>query len=358
MANSSLLTLFLILSIISTTNAAVNFTSPTTKATSTAINSTLPTTNTNTTPTATAVNSSISTNNANTSTTGINSKIPTTNTTATAGNSRIPITNTTATAVNSTKPTTKTTVTAINSTKPTTRTTYKNNSITPQELDTLLAALRYRGYPLFSNAIDTSDVQLQMLSTVADTSSAFTIFAPKDHFLYTLDMASDADAYVAALMCHVIPSRRLTITQLRNLTSPYLETLLLHYSILVGKSKSDDVFVTVDGVRVSDPDLYLGSKFVVHGLDGILLTGFNMYEDTLSHMGKGFFAPEMGEFIGSQTGGNSAAATPKKASLPAAKIGGFSRIMRKQRRLQYRRIWRSNYSFRRSYDGSRSDDDF
>lgn len=171
-------------------------------------------------------------------------------------------------------------------------------------------------------------------------------------------MASDADAYVAALLCHVIPSRRLTITQLRNLTSPYLETLLPHYSILVGKSKSDDVFVTVDGVRVSDPDLYLGSKFVVHGLDGILLTGFNMYEDTLSHMSKGFFSPEMGEFVGSQTGRNSAAATPKKASVPAAKIGGFSRIMRKERKLQYRRIWRSNYSARRSIDGGRGDDDF
>ncbi|XP_019238332.1 PREDICTED: A-agglutinin anchorage subunit-like [Nicotiana attenuata] len=346
MANSSLLTLFLILSIISTTNAAVNFTRPTT---STTINSTMPTTNTNTTATAgavsstmptAAVNSSISTANANTSTTGVKSTIPTTNTTATA--------------VNSTRPTTKPTVTAVNSTRP----TYSNNTITPQELDTLLVALRYRGYPLFSNAIDTSDVQLQMLSTVADTSSAFTIFAPKDHFLYTLDMASDADAYVAALLCHVIPSRRLTITQLRNLTSPYLETLLPHYSILVGKSKSDDVFVTVDGVRVSDPDLYLGPKFVVHGLDGILLTGFNMYEDTLSHMGKGFFAPEMGEFVGSQAGRKSAVATPKKASLPAAKIGGFSRIMRKQRRLQYRRIWRSNYSVRRSYDGGRIEDDF
>ena len=37
---------------------------------------------------------------------------------------------------------------------------------------------------------------------------------------------------------------------------------------------------------------FFGSTFVVHGLDVILLTGFNMYEDTLSHMARGFFAPD------------------------------------------------------------------
>ncbi|KAK4356205.1 hypothetical protein RND71_025176 [Anisodus tanguticus] len=161
------------------------------------------------------------------------------------------------------------------------------NSITPHELDRLLEALRY---PLFCNAIDTSDVQFQILTRHVASKHEFTIVAPRDHFLYTLDMATNADAYVAALKSHVIPSRKLTISQLRySLTTPYLETLLPHYSILVGQSQSDDdVFVTIDRVRVLDPDLYVGSRFAVHGLDVILLTGFNMYEDTLSRWEKGF----------------------------------------------------------------------
>ncbi|XP_059309624.1 fasciclin-like arabinogalactan protein 19 [Lycium ferocissimum] len=227
-------------------------------------------------------------------------------------------------------------ISAVNSKIPSTNTTINSTiipkipSTTPHELDTLLRALRYNGFPLFSNAIATSDIQFQILT------SHVTIFAPRDHFLYTLDMATDADAYVAALKSHVIPSRHLTIADLSNVTSPYLETLLPHYSILIGKSESDEGFVvSVDGVRVSDPDLYVGSRFVVHGLDGILLTGFNMYEDTIGEMGKGFFAHEK------------------------VKNGGFARVVRKQRKLQYRRVWKSNYSVKRSnYGGVSGEDDF
>lgn len=263
-------------------------------------------------------------------------------------------------AVNSTIPTVNTIdsiSTAVHSRKPATKTTGLKYPISPHELDTLLSVLRYKGYPLFSNAIDTSDVQFQILTghtTLADASSAaaaekeveaapssFTIFAPRDHFLYTLDMASDADAYVAALQSHFIPSLRLTIAELRNLTSPYLSTLLPHYSILVKTSESDDDYVIIDGVRVSDPNLYVGSRFVVHGLDGILLTGFNMYEDALSLMGKGFFAPEKVEPFAYKSGRHSASA------FPEAKNGGFSRVVRKHRKLQHRRIWKSNYSVRR-----------
>ncbi|MCD7450509.1 hypothetical protein HAX54_006801 [Datura stramonium] len=239
--------------------------------------------------------------------------------------------NITATAVNSTKTTINSNISAaVNSPIPTTAKSKKRitkHSISPHELDALLRVLRYSGYPLFSNAIDTSDVRFQILTGHA--TPAFTIFAPRDRFLYTLDMASDADAYVAALRYHVIPSCRLTIAEIRNLTSPYLETLLPHYSILVGKSESDYDFVTVDGVRISDPNLYLGSRFAVHGLDGILLTGFNMYEDTLADMGKGFFAPEKVEHFRPKSSRKSAA-----AALPEAKIGGFPRVKRKQRKLQ------------------------
>lgn len=35
----------------------------------------------------------------------------------------------------------------------------------------------------------------------------------------------------------------------------------------------------VDGVRVSNPDLFLGSRIAVHGIDGILLTGLNINQD-------------------------------------------------------------------------------
>ncbi|KAH0682301.1 hypothetical protein KY289_020053 [Solanum tuberosum] len=103
--------------------------------------------------------------------------------------------------------------------------------------------------------------------------------------------------------------------------------------------RGGDDFVTIDGVRVSDPNLFVGSRFVVHGLDGILLTGFNMYEDTLSQMGKVFFAPEKVEPFAHKSGRHSAS---------AMKNGGFSRVMRKHRKLQYCRIWKSNYSVRRN----------
>ncbi|KAK4366862.1 hypothetical protein RND71_014742 [Anisodus tanguticus] len=186
--------------------------------------------------------------------------------------------------------------------------TTTNNFISPHELEILLRALRYNGYPLFSNSIDTSDVQFQILT--GHTTTEFTIFAPRDHFLYTLDMATDADAYMAALRSH---------------------------------NQSDDVFVTVDGVRVSDPDpnLYVGSRFVIHGLDGILLTGLNMYEDTLGEMWKWFFAP----VESSQN---------DDVAMSEVKNGAFSRVVRKQRKLQNRRIWRSSYSVRRS----NGEDDF
>jgi len=107
----------------------------------------------------------------------------------------------------------------------------------------------------------------------------------------------------------------------------------------VETNRGDDDFVTIDGVRVSDPNLFVGSRFVVHGLDGILLTGFNMYEDTLSQMGKGFFAPEKVEPFAHKSGRHSAS---------AVKNGGFSRVTRKHRKLQYCRIWKSNYSGRRN----------
>lgn len=157
-------------------------------------------------------------------------------------------------------------------------------STTIRELETMLEALRNHGYTLFTNAITTSDIQYQLLS--ATTTSPFTLFAPKDSPLRALDMASDAPAYVSTLQYHVIPDYRHTFTDLQNLSSPFLDTLLPHYSVLIGKIQDGEVSfgnatvgVMVDGVLLSDPDLFLGSRIAVHGIDGILVIGLNMYQD-------------------------------------------------------------------------------
>ncbi|KAK4430651.1 hypothetical protein Salat_1365800 [Sesamum alatum] len=158
-------------------------------------------------------------------------------------------------------------------------------STTFRELETMLEALRNQGYTLFTNAITTSDIQYQLLSTTTAATSPFTLFAPKDSPLRALGMNSDAAAYVSTLRYHIIPNHRHTLTDLQNLSSPFLDTLLPHYSVLIGKIQDGDVLygnatvgLMVDGVRLSDPDLFLGSRIAVHGIDGILVMGLNMFQ--------------------------------------------------------------------------------
>lgn len=43
--------------------------------------------------------------------------------------------------------------------------------------------------------------------------------------------------------------------------------------------------VTVDGVRLSVPDLFVGSGVAVHGLDGILVSGFESEDDEEEYTG-------------------------------------------------------------------------
>ena len=43
--------------------------------------------------------------------------------------------------------------------------------------------------------------------------------------------------------------------------------------------------VTVDGVRIAVPDLYLGSRIAVHGLDGILVSEFKSSVDSTCDLG-------------------------------------------------------------------------
>ncbi|XP_042015776.1 fasciclin-like arabinogalactan protein 19 [Salvia splendens] len=149
-----------------------------------------------------------------------------------------------------------------------------------QEFDDMLQSLRNYGYSLFTNAIATSDLNYELLAA-----PNFTLFAPRDELLYALDMATSAAAYVSTLRYHIVPTRH-TFADLKNLSAPFLDTLLFDYSILIGKFR--DVHVStdrasigliVDGVRVAYPDLFLGSRMAVHGIDGILLTGLNLSRD-------------------------------------------------------------------------------
>ncbi|CAA3029019.1 Hypothetical predicted protein [Olea europaea subsp. europaea] len=182
-----------------------------------------------------------------------------------------------------------------------------DSTTTFQELETMLKTLRSHGYTLFSNAITTTELQYQLVTTAAsddvNRTTSFTLFCPKDSQLFALDMASDANIYVSTLQYHVIPHRRLTFAELQNLSTSFLDTLLPHYSVLIGKTQNDSVIsnngstgVLVDGVRISAPDLFVGSRTVVHGIDDILMTGLNKYsedlgEEEISNKGLGSATP-------------------------------------------------------------------
>ncbi|KAG6383678.1 hypothetical protein SASPL_156553 [Salvia splendens] len=155
----------------------------------------------------------------------------------------------------------------------------------------MLQSIRSYGYTLFTNGIATSDLKYELLSAVSN----FTLFAPRDELLYALDMAADASFYVSTLRYHVISSRH-TFAGLKNLSAPFLDTLLPDYAVLIGKFRDVDadsdrasVGLIVNGVRIAYPDLFLGSRIAVHGIEGILLTGLNMSRDL--EYGSGHFPP-------------------------------------------------------------------
>ncbi|XP_059624405.1 uncharacterized protein LOC132267285 [Cornus florida] len=165
------------------------------------------------------------------------------------------------------------------------------SGVLDQELQNAIAALRSNGYNLFSNAIDTTDLRYQI-----PDGDFFTFFSPRDPNVFSLDMASDATVYIQILHYHVVPVR-LSVADLRNLSSPgiYVETFLPHYSLLIDHSQPPpddgvsnnvtvDGDVTVDGVRIAHPDLYIGSRIAVHGLDGILAPRFE-FSDFYGELG-------------------------------------------------------------------------
>ncbi|KAG6789805.1 hypothetical protein POTOM_005931 [Populus tomentosa] len=164
--------------------------------------------------------------------------------------------------------------------------------LTDQELDFALFSLRSHGYTLFPNAIATSDLRLQLLnqSNHAKSSfSTFTLFSPPDSLLFSLDLASAASHYTKSLSLHVSPVRMST-SDLRNLTASSggasIDSLVPNHRLLINNSLAHIngtvvESVLVNRVRVSVPDLFLCPSIAVHGLDGIIVAGFeDRVEDT------------------------------------------------------------------------------
>lgn len=144
------------------------------------------------------------------------------------------------------------------------------SSIPTQELDAMLSIVRARGYNLFSNAITTSDLQLDLLNAAANAS--FTFFAPTDSSLFALAMTQSASAYTATLRYHGLP-RRLSVSDLNRLPSQVpIQTLLRsQYVSLTRRLRgSRSNAISVNGVNVVLPGLYYGRHVAVHGLGGIL----------------------------------------------------------------------------------------
>ncbi|KAJ0976866.1 hypothetical protein J5N97_012340 [Dioscorea zingiberensis] len=140
------------------------------------------------------------------------------------------------------------------------------SSLSEQELDAALAALRERGYSLFGNAVTASDIRLELLRV---PNGSYTFFAPTDEALFALDMASPASFYVRSLRRHIV-LRRLPIHLLGVLPSGYLLPTLLPKRSLCISRRLTDGYITADNVEVVLPGVFHGRDLVAHGLDGIL----------------------------------------------------------------------------------------
>ncbi|XP_075675361.1 fasciclin-like arabinogalactan protein 19 [Castanea sativa] len=164
--------------------------------------------------------------------------------------------------------------------------------ISSGDMESMLSALRARGYNLFSNAIATSDLQFDLLCTQPNTNANvnasnddyfFTIFAPTDSALFALDMTQTAPFFTDTLRLHVVP-KRLSFSQLQRLSSAHLRTLLPSRDLHVTtrhlpppthpqhhhNRRRRVVVVSVDEVEVVFPGVYYDRYVAVHGLNGIL----------------------------------------------------------------------------------------
>ncbi|KAK9071014.1 hypothetical protein SSX86_009582 [Deinandra increscens subsp. villosa] len=144
-----------------------------------------------------------------------------------------------------------------------------------REYRSMLAALRFRGYHLFANAISTTDLHYDIIN-----GDNFTFFAPIDSALYALDMSISAADYTTVLRFHSVP-RRLSFTDLRLLVfrSDSVPSLVPGHEIHVVNPLTLRSPITVEGVDIAFPGLFYGTYIAVHGLEGIM--DFRSLKDTM-----------------------------------------------------------------------------
>ncbi|XP_057972639.1 fasciclin-like arabinogalactan protein 19 [Malania oleifera] len=158
-------------------------------------------------------------------------------------------------------------------------------TLTDQDLETAIQVLKIHKYNLFGNAIATSDLRYRLLS-----GDSFTLFAPPDSDLFSLDMSSVADDYVRTLRLHVLP-RRLSLADLRRLSpGSRIESLLYRHHLTISNHRVSingtiSKYVAVDGVRISVPNLYLSLDIAIHGLDGILSADYGSTKNLTGDVG-------------------------------------------------------------------------
>lgn len=140
-------------------------------------------------------------------------------------------------------------------------------SILETSLNAAITSLRSNGYTLFGNAILTSDLYTDLLS---NDSASFTLFAPTDPSLFTLDISTRADLYVSSLRRHV------AIGRLQSLTPPFpnaLPSLLPDQPVSLSMINGSGI-VTANGVVIIAPRIFDGPDLTVHGLAGMLPVSF------------------------------------------------------------------------------------
>ncbi|KAL6194078.1 hypothetical protein ACLB2K_035162 [Fragaria x ananassa] len=120
-------------------------------------------------------------------------------------------------------------------------------SISSREYELMKRVLHNLGYNLICNAMATSDLQYEILTLPPNAS--FTIFAPTDASLFTLDMIQTASSYIETFRLHFIPLR---LSDLRSISSGSILPTLLPYSAL--RLTTDPLQVT--GVNVALRDLF------------------------------------------------------------------------------------------------------
>ncbi|GMI75302.1 hypothetical protein HRI_001199500 [Hibiscus trionum] len=151
--------------------------------------------------------------------------------------------------------------------------TTPTSDLTTKELDVALLSLRSRGYTLFPNAIETSDLKICLLKS--QNSSIFIMFAPSESLIFSIDLLSSDRLYIVSLFLHV-SLHFLSSSDLIALPyTAFIDTLLPNRQLFVECTmftRNDVVLETVaiDRVVVSVPDLFIGSYIIVHRLDGIL----------------------------------------------------------------------------------------